>query len=36
MTMVLGTWYSYLRGRKSLDAADFLKLKLILMVQLLD
>ena len=36
MTMVLGSWYSYLLGRKSLDAARFLQLKLIMMVQLLD
>ena len=36
MTMVLGTLYSYLLGRKSLDVAGFLQLKLILMVQLLD
>ena len=36
MEMVLGTWYSYLLGRKALDAAGFLQLKLILMVQLLN
>ena len=36
MTMVLETWYSYLWGKKPLDAAGFLLLKLILMVQLLD
>ena len=32
MTMVLGTWYSYLQGRKPLDVVEFLQLKLILMV----
>ena len=36
MTMILGTWYSYILGRKSLDAAGFLQLKLILMVQSLN
>ena len=35
MIMVLGTWYSYLLGRKPLDAVGFLQLNLILMVQLL-
>ena len=30
------TWNLVLRGRKPLDAAGFLQLKLILMVQLLD
>ena len=36
MTMVLGTWYSYLLGRKILAVVGCLQLKLILMVQLLD
>ena len=36
MTMVVGTCYSYLPRKKSLDAIEFLLLKLILMVQLFD
>ena len=36
MTVVLGTWYNYVLGRKSLVVAGFLQLKLILMVPLLN
>ena len=36
MTMILETWYRYILGRKSLDAAGFLQLKLILNVQFLN
>ena len=32
----VGTWYSYLLGRKPLDSVGFLQLKLILMVPLLN
>ena len=36
MTIVLGTWYSYLLGTKALDVAGCLQFKLILMVLLLN
>ena len=36
MEMVPGTWYNYLLGRKPVDVAKFLQLRLILMISLLD